>query len=44
MADHDSMANYGMVCGSPMGVFMLIGATSNMLRSFFDSFLAYFME
>ena len=27
-----------------MGEFMIIGATSNMLRLFFESFLAYFIE
>ena len=27
-----------------LGVFMIIGAIGNMLRSFFKSFLAYFME
>ena len=26
------------------GVFMIIEATGNMLKSFFESFLAYFME
>ena len=27
-----------------MGVFMIIRATNNMLRSFLESFLVYFME
>ena len=27
-----------------LDVFMIVGATDNMLRSFFESFLAYFME
>ena len=38
--------NLSICCGACflLGAFMIIGAIGNMARSFFESFLAYFME
>ena len=40
----NATASVGFNYKPPLSVFMTIGATGNMLRSFFESFLAYFIE